>query len=445
MSGPRREWQIPEDEDGSSILDRMENLDETLIPDKALDDAATRQMILDLVDSLPPEQRMSVLLYYYDEMSVKEIAQAMEVSEGTVKSRLNYARKAIKKGVEEHERQGVKLYSAAPMLLLIAFLRRDASQCALEGPAAAEMAKQVMAQAGAAGQAAGSAAAGAASGSAAASGAGAAVSGLSLKVIAGVLAGVIAAAGIGVMVSHNSRDGGPPPAAEQTDAPAPVQDEGDSTAFAAVHGFVIAEPQAYEGLPLTLLLDDPELPVISSASALTRPEISVSEPDGTGYVTYTVTYDVTAQALLGSAGEQPAFTGSILAQEYNLYDYYTGRLYQPDGPETGASGETRASGSALIERDGAEFELFFEKSWRSGLDTGQWTAGQQSDFAWERAVNADMSVTITVQAPAEYDGLLIGLNITDPADPYRQVQEDWDLSADEPSHFRFNRLWRGES
>ena len=78
LSAPHKEWQIPEDEEGGSLLDGVENLDETLVPEKALDNEETRRMILDLVDALPPEQRMCVLFYYYDEMSVREIAQVVE-------------------------------------------------------------------------------------------------------------------------------------------------------------------------------------------------------------------------------------------------------------------------------------------------------------------------------------------------------------------------------
>ena len=43
------------------------------------------------------------MMYYFDEMSVKQIAEIQGVSEGTVKSRLNYARKAIKNSVEINE------------------------------------------------------------------------------------------------------------------------------------------------------------------------------------------------------------------------------------------------------------------------------------------------------------------------------------------------------
>ena len=81
------------------MLERVENQDEMLTSDKGLDNEETRRMILGLVDDLPPEQRMTVLFYYYDEMTVKQIAEAMDTSEGTVKSRLNDARRSITESV----------------------------------------------------------------------------------------------------------------------------------------------------------------------------------------------------------------------------------------------------------------------------------------------------------------------------------------------------------
>ena len=243
LSTPHKEWQIPEDDEGNSMLENLENLDETLVPEKALDNEETRRMILGLVDDLPPEQRMCVLFYYYDEMSVKDIAQAMGTSEGTVKSRLNYARKAIKYGVEDYERKGVKLYSASPILLLLCFLRREAEATALDGTAAAAMASQVLSQAGGAATAATAAAetataggaatgastgAGVAAGTAAGTGAAAgAASGISIKVVAAILAGVIAIGGIaaGVISSRNTDSRTETPDQSQSDT---VLDGGDS-------------------------------------------------------------------------------------------------------------------------------------------------------------------------------------------------------------------------
>ena len=52
-----------------------------------------RILLKALKNSLSPVQRMTIILYYYDEKSVSEIANIMQVSENTVKSRLFNARK----------------------------------------------------------------------------------------------------------------------------------------------------------------------------------------------------------------------------------------------------------------------------------------------------------------------------------------------------------------
>ncbi|MBE5708498.1 MAG: sigma-70 family RNA polymerase sigma factor, partial [Oscillibacter sp.] len=138
----RREAQIPEDDEGNSLLDAFEDPDEQAVPDKALDNDETRRMIVALVDQLPNAQRQCVLMYYYEEMGVKDIANALETSEGTIKSRLNYARKAIKAGVDEYAAQGIQLYSALPFLVY--FLQKDAVISGLSGSGAERLAQTVL-------------------------------------------------------------------------------------------------------------------------------------------------------------------------------------------------------------------------------------------------------------------------------------------------------------
>ena len=58
-----REVQIPEDEEGGSILDTFESMDEQAVPDKALDSQESRRMIVALIDALPETQRLCVLMY----------------------------------------------------------------------------------------------------------------------------------------------------------------------------------------------------------------------------------------------------------------------------------------------------------------------------------------------------------------------------------------------
>ena len=442
LSAPHTEWQIPESEEGDSLLDSVEDLDETLVPEKALDNEETRRMILDLVDALPPEQRMCVLFYYYDEMSVREIAQAMDTSEGTVKSRLNYARKSIKAGVEDYERKGVKLYSVSPILLLLYFLRREAEGTALDGTAAAAMAGRVLAQAGsaagaaAAETAAGGAATGASTGAGAAGTAAGAAAGISVKVVAAVLAGAVVIGGAAVGLASRSGQEVEPAA---SDLPGVVQSEKpEDTSFGAVHGFTLVDPRSYEDVPLTAVVGDPALETLSSVGGLTQPDITVSEPDGEGYVTYTIRYTNTAQVRMGNPGSASlAFT--ILTQEYGLYDWYTGQLYFPD-QRADTAGRDQAGGESQVEYGGETVPITYEKQWTSGIDYGDWQESNQPGLDREITVDAYQDVTYTVRVPEGYDGVLLGVNIVDPPDPERAIQSEWDLDMDDPTHYEFVRL-----
>lgn len=58
--------------------------------------AVDREALLQAILQLPVEFREVVLLYYYDEMDVREAAQALSLSAGTVKSRLHRARQKLK-------------------------------------------------------------------------------------------------------------------------------------------------------------------------------------------------------------------------------------------------------------------------------------------------------------------------------------------------------------
>ena len=192
--GPhKKEVQVIDDEDGNSLFDTFEDIDEQKAPEKALDNDETRRMIMDLIDALPDAQRECVLLYYYEEMSVKDIAATLNVSENTVKSRLNYARKAIKIGVEDYEKKGTKLYSISILPFLLYFLREDASACHISAEALQKLAKSAVSAATGSGGAAASDTATVSSSSTAATG--------TAKTAAGAVAhkGIIAVAAIAVV------------------------------------------------------------------------------------------------------------------------------------------------------------------------------------------------------------------------------------------------------
>jgi len=121
-------------------------------------------------------------------MTVDQIASLMECASGTVKSRLNYARQGIRKGVEEHERKGVRLYGVGVLPILTILLREQAGALLIPKALAGGLSAAVGTAAGAAaGTTAGSAAGGAGTGAAGtgAAGTGAAGTGAAGSGVAG--------------------------------------------------------------------------------------------------------------------------------------------------------------------------------------------------------------------------------------------------------------------
>jgi len=51
--------------------------------------------LFDIIDELDDQLRTIVTLFYIEDMSVKDISNVLEISEGTVKSRLFRARKQL--------------------------------------------------------------------------------------------------------------------------------------------------------------------------------------------------------------------------------------------------------------------------------------------------------------------------------------------------------------
>ncbi len=134
-----KEVLFEEDEEGNSILDTIADESEDSIPSEVYEKAEFREIILNMIDTLSPEQRAVVILYYYDELPVKKIAEIQEVSEGTVKSRLNYARRALRDGVETYEKKtGTKLHGVPFLPLFKLFLDAPAEIGAAEAAAIGE-------------------------------------------------------------------------------------------------------------------------------------------------------------------------------------------------------------------------------------------------------------------------------------------------------------------
>ena len=103
----------------------IEAVYEDFLPDSIIESEDARRIVMDIIsDSLSDDIRRTLILFYFDELSTKEIAEMLGVPEGTVRRRLNFARNKIKKEVEKYENEnGTKLFGMALPFLSKLFMK----------------------------------------------------------------------------------------------------------------------------------------------------------------------------------------------------------------------------------------------------------------------------------------------------------------------------------
>lgn len=182
--------------------DRTENL-----PEVVIDQKETTRLVKEILDSLSDEQRLVVGMFYYEQMSVKEIAQTLGISENTVKSRLSYGRKKIEIQVKELEKKGTKLYSLAPLpFLLLLFKNMDAQAMEIPNTAILQSIQQeCTAVSGASGTNTANVLK-ASTKSAVKTAGGTAAKGVAAKIIAGITAAVIIGTTVGIVALNQKEE-----------------------------------------------------------------------------------------------------------------------------------------------------------------------------------------------------------------------------------------------
>ncbi|MDR0817227.1 MAG: sigma-70 family RNA polymerase sigma factor [Clostridiales Family XIII bacterium] len=81
-------------------LNIIADTDESSSPESSAEHRERSEMIFRAITGMPPKQRDSIVMYYYDEMSYKEIAEAMGVSINTVSTNILKGKKTLKKILE---------------------------------------------------------------------------------------------------------------------------------------------------------------------------------------------------------------------------------------------------------------------------------------------------------------------------------------------------------
>lgn len=107
------------------------------LPEQSADSKETSRLLIEIIGRLSEEKRLCILMYYYQEMSVSEIAEALQLPVTTVKYKLLAARSDIKKEVEKLEKDGTKLYALFPFILFPAQFKNVEKEFALYHPSPA--------------------------------------------------------------------------------------------------------------------------------------------------------------------------------------------------------------------------------------------------------------------------------------------------------------------
>ena len=92
-------------------------------PQRIYDREETSRLVREIISDIPEDQRICVYLFYMENLSVKDIAATLGISENTVKSRLHYGRDKVEFKVKEMEKKGVKLYSLTPLAFFLWLLK----------------------------------------------------------------------------------------------------------------------------------------------------------------------------------------------------------------------------------------------------------------------------------------------------------------------------------
>lgn len=96
------------------------------LPQDFVENSESRKQLMKIINKMPYNMRMSVVLFYYESYSQAEIASTLSLSVTTVKSLLYKARIKIRKEIERIEEKSVQSKTAMPMVFLGELFTKDA-------------------------------------------------------------------------------------------------------------------------------------------------------------------------------------------------------------------------------------------------------------------------------------------------------------------------------
>ncbi len=87
------------------VVQNIEEKNTSILPEDYYFNKELEREVMEMVYELPIKQRIPIILYYYNDMSIRDIATAMNTSEGTIKSRLSRSKQALRKKLSRKYRE----------------------------------------------------------------------------------------------------------------------------------------------------------------------------------------------------------------------------------------------------------------------------------------------------------------------------------------------------
>lgn len=122
---------LDDEEDRLEFEANIKNDKASFEPEASVNYKELQEGVQGVLSELPENQRLALMMYYFEDMSVSEIADVYGVSGNTVKGYLAYGRKKIKNIIEAMREKGVSFYGVAPMPFLTWMLHDQMAKTAV--------------------------------------------------------------------------------------------------------------------------------------------------------------------------------------------------------------------------------------------------------------------------------------------------------------------------
>lgn len=111
------------DKDNKEMEIQIEDNHTNYRPDTLMDEQFKNELIHSIIDELDEDKKPIVIMYYFDQESVEQIAKRLGIKESTVRGRIRLAQNEIKNSVEQiQNRDNIKLYNVSGIPALTFFM-----------------------------------------------------------------------------------------------------------------------------------------------------------------------------------------------------------------------------------------------------------------------------------------------------------------------------------